>query len=104
MIAWSLSLREVAGRRFGPAWLAKTTEEIAGDPRADPSAPSRAALAFLADADRAKFADAFDLPPSTLADSELRDLMNIIAKAVPKSNPAPHRAERRTLELGMNSD
>jgi hypothetical protein len=92
MIAWSLSLRESMAGTFGPTWLAKTTEEIARDSTLfDTIGPEPAAqlLAFLADADRTKFADTFDLPPSTLADSELRDLMNIIAKAVPKSNPPP---------------
>lgn len=78
---------------FGAAWLAKTTEEIANDPvlvdRIGPE-PAAQLIAFLAEADRAKFADALDPQPSTMADSELRELTNIIATAVlPKTSPHP---------------
>ena len=73
---------------FGSAWLAKTTEELADETILIATiGPEHAAhlVAFLAEADRAKFADSLDLESSTLADPELRELADIIAKAVPKT-------------------
>jgi hypothetical protein len=61
MIAWSLAVRESLSERFGPAWRAKTTEEIADDPSLiDALGPEFAAriLYFLREADRTKFAGA----------------------------------------------
>lgn len=90
MIAWSLSLRASMAVTFGPTWLAKTTEEIADDPAlSDAIGPEHAAqlLAFLAEADRTKFADTLDPLSTTLTDSELRELIAVITKAAPKSSP-----------------
>lgn len=60
MIAWSVALRESLAGRFGPSWRAKTTEEIATDPRLSEALGDERTgrlLSFLAAADRAKFAD-----------------------------------------------
>lgn len=91
MVAWSLSIRESMAGTFGPAWLAKTTEEIAADPILSATLgpePAAQLIAFLAAADRAKFADSLELPASTLSDPELRELANTIAKAVPTAGNA----------------
>lgn len=90
MIAWSLTLRASLAETFGPSWLAKTTEEIARDPiLADTLGPEYVTqlLAFLADADRTKFSDVGELPALTLDDSELRELIHIIATANSKVGP-----------------
>ncbi|SIO14369.1 hypothetical protein SAMN05444166_2681 [Singulisphaera sp. GP187] len=89
MIAWSRSIRESMAETFGASWLAKTTEELANDPSLiNAIGPEHAAqlLTFLADADRTKFADALELPASPLADSELRELIDIIANFTPTTN------------------
>jgi hypothetical protein len=60
MIAWSVALRESLAARFGPAWRAKTTEELAGEPNLSAAIGDESRtrlLAFLAAADRAKFAE-----------------------------------------------
>lgn len=91
MIAWSLSIRESMADAFGSAWLAKTTEEIANDSTlvdAIGPEPAERLIAFLAEADRAKFANSLELLSSTVAEAELHELINIIAQSNPK--PSPH--------------
>lgn len=59
--AWSLAVREALAERFGPAWRAKTTEEIAAEPQLREVLEADRAgelLEHLAEADRVKFADA----------------------------------------------
>ncbi len=59
MIDWSDAVREALVARFGPAWRAKTTEEIAVEDALVPAlGDEQAALLvrFLAAADRLKFA------------------------------------------------
>ena len=59
MAFWAARVREALIARFGPAWGAKTTEEIAAEPGlAAALGPERAAqlVRFLHAADRAKFA------------------------------------------------
>jgi hypothetical protein len=65
-IAWSRAVREALAARFGPSWCAKTTEEIAAEPALAErlgAEPAARLVAFLAEADRAKFADTADLGP-----------------------------------------
>jgi hypothetical protein len=67
LIAGSEAVREALAARFGPAWGAKTTEELADRPElADRLGAERTArlVALLEAADRAKFADpdGLDLP------------------------------------------
>jgi hypothetical protein len=60
MIALSTTLRARLASRFGPGWLAKTTEEIAADPALSqllaPEQLERLGI-LLREADHAKFAD-----------------------------------------------
>jgi hypothetical protein len=59
-IIWSRVVRGALAERFGPAWGAKTTEEIAAEPAlVDLLGPERAGtlVRALGEADRAKFAD-----------------------------------------------
>ncbi len=59
MIAWSEAVREAVVVRFGPAWRAKTTEEMGADSTLlDALGPERTAelVRFLKASDRAKFA------------------------------------------------
>jgi hypothetical protein len=66
LIARSREVRAALAARFGPSWRAKTTEEIAAEPvltaRLGP-VPAARLVAFLAAADRSKFAGAADLVP-----------------------------------------
>lgn len=65
-IARSRAVRAALAARFGPSWSAKTTEEIAAEPALAEglgAEPAARLVAFLAEADRAKFADAADLGP-----------------------------------------
>jgi hypothetical protein len=59
MVAWAVAVREALVARFGPSWRAKTTEEIAEDHALAFALGVEDAdrlLAFLGEADRAKFA------------------------------------------------
>ncbi|HEX8199543.1 MAG TPA: hypothetical protein VF590_03585 [Isosphaeraceae bacterium] len=59
MAGWSALARRALMVRFGPAWGAKTTEEIAAEPElAEALGPERAEqlVRFLRAADRARFA------------------------------------------------
>ncbi len=59
MVAWSEAVREALVVRFGPAWRAKTTEEMAADSTLlDALGPERTGelVRFLKVADHAKFA------------------------------------------------
>lgn len=63
MIVWSDNVRDALVERFGPAWRAKTTEEISTDERLADALGSEQAtqlLVFLNEADRAKFAPEAD--------------------------------------------
>jgi hypothetical protein len=67
LIAGSEAVRQALAARFGPAWRAKTTEELADRPElAERLGAERTArlVALLEAADRAKFADpdGLDLP------------------------------------------
>jgi hypothetical protein len=67
LIARSRDVRGSLAARFGPSWRARTTEEIAADPvLAKQLGSDRAArlVAFLREADRAKFAVEADPGPS----------------------------------------
>jgi hypothetical protein len=102
MIAWSISLRESMAGTFGSAWLAKTTEEIADDPILLATiGPEHAArlVAFLADADRAKFANSLELETSTMSEPELTELADIIAKAVPKTGNVEGIVSKSVAEI-----
>lgn len=93
MIAWSHLIRETLAHRFGAAWLAKTTEEIASDSTLSDAIglePAARLLHFLAAADRAKFADTPDVSFHPLAEPELRELTDLIARAKPEA-PAQGR-------------
>jgi hypothetical protein len=66
MAALAERAREALAARFGPAWKARTTEEVAGSAElAAELGPETLArlVAFLQDADRAKFAGAADHGP-----------------------------------------
>jgi hypothetical protein len=66
LIARSRAVRAALAARFGPSWRARTTEEIAADPAlAERVGTDQAArlVAFLREADRAKFAGEADLGP-----------------------------------------
>lgn len=90
MIAWSAAIRASLAGRFGPAWRARTTEEIAADGRLiEVLGPERSEglIRFLAAVDRAKFAAEADGPPveEILPDSYLRELTELLA--APSSTP-----------------
>lgn len=91
MIAWSVAIRESLAVRFGPAWRAKTTEEIAGDPRlAAALGAERTArlLEFLAAADRAKFAGSDEAGSAIdVSEAELRELTESVVAAGPAVEP-----------------
>jgi hypothetical protein len=95
MIAWSVAIREALAARFGPAWRARTTEEIAADARLiDVLGPERAEglIHFLAAVDRAKFAAEVDGPSleEVVSDSYLRELTELMA-----APPSPPVADGR---------
>ena len=99
-IALSRELREALAARFGPAWLSKTTEEIAHETAlAEAFGPEVTArlIRFLQEADRAKFAD-LDAgePPSTLRPDHGEDWVEEFLGA-----EGPH-AERSRRETGAD--
>ncbi len=66
MASISAVVRSALAARFGPSWIARTTEEIAADPAlagtfGDDTA--RRVVRFLSEADRAKFDDREGLQP-----------------------------------------
>src|SRR5262249_29502606 len=87
MDAWSTATRAALAARFGAAWQARTTEEIAADPglSATLHVETIAGLvAFLGDADRAKFDDRQGLqPPSPSPAPDW--LARFLASSVPEA-------------------
>jgi hypothetical protein len=88
LIAGSIAVREALATRFGAAWLAKTTEEIADDPALrELLEPDRAArlVAALQEADRAKFAETPEGPEHAAAAAYLEELVPSIGVAAARS-------------------
>ncbi|MHC5541654.1 hypothetical protein ACYOEI_25815, partial [Singulisphaera rosea] len=107
MIYWSLTVREALTVRFGDAWRAKTTEEIATDPGLLTALGSDHALkvvGFLLEADRAKFADSIDLESYT--DLDFQALTELITSAAKESttNGKPRSRGGRTSTHAQMAD
>ena len=90
MIEASESIRRALVARFGPAWIAKTTEEFTSEPDlAAQLGPERTGplLAVLREADRLKFSDASATRSPQLAPQSLSELLAKVPELVGALTP-----------------
>jgi len=96
LVEWSVTIRATLAQQLGPAWLAKTTEEIANDPFLEGVIPDplRQRLeTYLAAADRTKFGLAPEIRISPVEEEvptwELDEINRLLGEAISRS---PERA------------